>query len=88
MKNQKAIDKELYSILQSKETDQLHIFISYLDAEKKCAAEDLSICEKMFLSDQGKNHTQCQNAAMTRAVAAKIGWPVCGTCVSHLYADY
>lgn len=88
MRDGHTVKNQLFSIIQSKESGEFHIFISHKNLEDECEAENWSICAKMELGDQGDIRTRCKNDIMTRKVAADIGWPVCGTCVSHLYNDY
>lgn len=78
-----------YSILEKHDTGEYHIFYSETKADENCYPKFSSICNKMNSSERGPDvKLICGNDDDARRVAAQIGRPVCGTCVSHLYATY
>lgn len=79
---------ELYALRTRKDTEEKHLFITKKDGDKCVPVGRDSICKKMTHSDASSTSFSCVNAEKARETCAKLGSSVCGTCVSHLYADY
>lgn len=84
----------LYS-LKEKETGQWHIFECHKEGMylKNCVCERHSICNHMELDRSqcfGEKELTCldEQAAREKCAEIDMGRKVCGTCVSHLYADF
>ena len=76
-----------YSLKKKKETSELHLFRAPMNGTN-CQPEKSSICNKMKLSDRVADEFVCKTESIARIKCATLGRQVCGTCVSHLYADY
>lgn len=80
---------ELFSLSKRKDTGEFHLFLNKRDSEGKCVfASRKSICGHMSASDRDGSIFSCSTDEVARKKCAAIGREVCGTCVSHLYADY
>jgi len=76
----------LYSLIQNKETSEVHIFKSEIDNNGKCKlSEKESICEGVSYSKEDKVLDTCLDEYSARMKCAELGRKVCGTCVSSLY---
>ena len=80
-------DSKLFTFLQKKDTDEIHLFPSITRANN-CFAELNSICKKMKTEESEKSHFNCLDDEDARFVCANLGRTVCGTCVSSLYGQY
>ncbi len=79
----------LYSLIEKKDTEELHLFKSNkTPLLGDCLKEPSSICRGMNMKEKGKIIFECENEQDARMKCAKIGRKVCGTCVSHLYSNY
>lgn len=77
----------LYSLIEKKDTEELHIFCSKKDG-KDCLVESASICGKMKFGDKKKDIFACITEEEMRKKCAEIGRKVCGNCVITLYTTY
>lgn len=80
--------KNLYIIKQKENTEEYHIFTSYLTEKNECMTSNLSICKKMKNKESIQTNNKCMNEEKIRHEVAEIGRPVCGICVSSLYTTY
>jgi hypothetical protein len=82
-------NKDAYSLLRYKDTNEIHIFKGHF-TEKSCTAQYSSICKKVtdWRNEEIENVKTCLDEDETRHIAADIGRDVCGICVSHLYSNY
>lgn len=78
-------DYNLYT-LKENDQEQFHLFKSRRELDGSCSARSKSICKKMDHKRASK--FTCKSEKEARLKCAEIGKSVCGTCVSHLYADY
>lgn len=78
-------EKTLYTLIRN-EHGELHLFKSYKSNDNCFPLEKKSICKKMDY--RRESNFMCESEDEARIKCAKIGEDVCGTCVSHLYADY
>ena len=82
------LENELYSLTKRKDTQEYHIFLNKKKGETCQFVEKQSICTRMEASQSDGHRFVCRDEKYTRAECAKLGREVCGTCVSHLYADF
>lgn len=78
----------VYTMHKRRDTHEYHLFEGEMTEPGKCSVPVYSICKKMKKQESAQTVFACQSEAYARANAAEIGRPVCGTCISHLYATY
>ena len=78
---------EIVYTLKEYKTGEYHLFEGVKTAELKCTSPQLSVCREMDKNDSLKNIFACEDEFEARRLCAVEGRKVCGTCVSHLYAD-
>jgi hypothetical protein len=93
MAKEDELKNQLFSLLKKKDTQELHLFITERTSDGKCvvaSADDKSICKKLDFKNRANDDQSfhCATANSARKKCAEIGTRVCGTCVSHLYANY
>lgn len=77
--------KTAYTLKKRKGTKEMHLFEGDFN-EEPCTSKAESICHKMKKSESIGNVFQCLDEQEAREECAEIGRPVCGDCVSRLYA--
>lgn len=80
-------DYNLYSLIEHSGTNQLHLFKSKIE-NGITNFEDFSTCNRRIFSKSGIASFLNAEENEARIKCAEIGRPVCGKCVSTLYADY
>ena len=78
---------EAYTLKKRKHTNELHLFKGRMINANRCNSLDISICSKMDKSQSEGNTFTCFNEDEARITCAQLGRDVCGSCVSHLYAN-
>lgn len=79
--------KIVYTLKEYK-TGEYHLFEGVKTDEFNCTSARLSVCQEMDKKDKvGDNIFTCEDEFEARRLCAIEGRKVCGTCVSHLYAD-
>ncbi len=79
----------VYTLKKRKGTGEYHLFEAKHNATKDaCTPNVQSVCKKMNNSDSIETAFACQSEEYARSSAATYGRSACGTCISHLYADF
>jgi len=78
----------VYTFKKRKNGKEIHIFQGEMTSLTHCSVPALSHCKKMNQVDGDQVENGCRSETDARNIAAKLGRPVCGICVSHLYSDY
>jgi hypothetical protein len=81
----------VYTLYKKNNTGEMHLFkgeITDPPPKLACSVSEKSICKKMDRSEKASTEFACQDEDAARKACANKGRIVCGTCVSHLYADY
>lgn len=82
-------ETELFALKKRKDTEEHHLFFNQKNDAGECRTKgDKSICKKMTRAEASSSIFTCYTPSEARRKCAEIGRPVCGTCVSHLYASY
>lgn len=78
--------KKLYTLLEKKETQELHLFNSWKDENDTCKLESKSMCNEMFFVDKKDIPLfVCESEENTRILCATKGRAVCEKCIGQLY---
>lgn len=78
-----------FTLKKHKETGESHLFKGDMNpagSESLCTSAHVSECKEMTKDDSAGNKFACKTEDQARKLIAEIGRPVCGTCVSTLYA--
>lgn len=85
---QRNTDQVAYSFFKFENSDETHIFEGKF-IEETCNIKYVSICKKVDRrTDEVIKIKSCLDEDQARTKALNIGRKTCGTCVSHLYANY
>jgi hypothetical protein len=78
--------KKLYTLLENKETQELHLFNSRKDEDDTCRVDSQSVCQSMHFSNKSDTPLFiCESEENTRILCATKGRAVCERCISKLY---
>ena len=78
----------MYSIVKKENTNEYHIFKTFIENSGEYEIDEDSICGKCSNQEEIEVNAICKGESRARKLAAEIGSPVCGVCVSHLYSTY
>ncbi|WP_430814790.1 hypothetical protein [Carboxylicivirga sp. RSCT41] len=79
-------NKKLYTLLEQKDNQELHLFNSWKDENGTCKVESTSLCGCMHFPEKSDTPLFiCEDEENTRLLCAAKGRAVCEKCIGQLY---